>query len=65
MNAYPDFPLSMALQNYMPVILSGIGLFADRPWVHADGLGALLEPADHQHDLECGFCLGSLDDGSR
>jgi hypothetical protein len=27
MNAYPDFPLSMALQNYMPVILSGIGLF--------------------------------------
>jgi len=27
MNTYPDFPLSMALQNYMPVILSGIGLF--------------------------------------
>ncbi len=62
MNAYPDFPLSMA---FMPVILSGIGLFADRPWVHADGLGALLEPAAHQHDLERGFRLGSLDDGSR
>ncbi len=27
MNAYPDFPLSMALQNYMPVVLSGLGLF--------------------------------------
>jgi hypothetical protein len=27
MNAYPDFPLSMALQNYIPVVLSGLGLF--------------------------------------
>jgi len=26
MNAYPDFPLVMALQNYMPVIFSGVGL---------------------------------------
>ncbi len=26
MTAYPDFPLMMALQNYMPVILSAVGL---------------------------------------
>jgi len=27
MNPYPDFPLSMALQNYIPIVLSGLGLF--------------------------------------
>ena len=40
MNPYPDFPLVMALQNYMPVVFSAIGLIWVARMIGAANLSA-------------------------